>query len=201
MSESLDLPVLDTTAEIAAIFVENHRALLAALERRVGNRAVAEDLLQDAFVRSTGKLHIDNDDRGSVVSWFYRTVKNAAVDYHRRRKTETKALEAFAAEPADETADAQMHTAICQCVARLADTLKPEYAEALKRIELAGVSVKDYAVEAGLSATNAGVRVFRARAALRSQLSHSCGSCATHGCLDCTCETAAGRVKCAGPCR
>ena len=128
-----ETPVQDTTPEIAAIFVENHRALLAALERRVGSRAVAEDLLQDAFVRSAGKLRAD--DEGSVIAWFYRTVKNAAVDYHRRRKTANKALESFAAE--SETAvpsDTELHAAVCQCVSRLADTLKPEYAEALKRI-------------------------------------------------------------------
>jgi hypothetical protein len=47
--------------------------------------------------------------------------------------------------------------------------------------------VKDYAVEAGLTANNAGVRVFRARDALRKQVSRSCGTCAEHGCLDCTC--------------
>jgi RNA polymerase sigma factor (sigma-70 family) len=176
--------ILETTPKIVAIFVENHRALLAVLERRVGSRAVAEELLQDAFVRSAGRLSAD--DEGSVMAWFYRTVKNAAVDYHRRRKTANKALEAFAAEPAVES-DEDFRAAVCQCVAHLAETLKPEYAEALKRIELDGISVKDYAAEVGLSANNAGVRVFRARAALRSQLTRSCGSCATHGCLDCTC--------------
>ena len=175
---------LETTPEIVAIFVENHRALLSVLERRVGSRAVAEDLLQDAFVRSAGRLSAD--DEGSVLAWFYRTVKNAAVDYHRRRKTANKAFDAFAAEPVEE-GEEDFRAAVCQCVAQLAQTLKPEYAEALKRIELDGISVKDYAAEAGLSANNAGVRIFRARAALRNQVTRSCGSCATHGCLDCTC--------------
>ena len=31
--------------------LENHRAFLAYLTRRVGDRALAEDLLQDAFAR------------------------------------------------------------------------------------------------------------------------------------------------------
>lgn len=180
---------LETTPEIVTVFVENHRALLAFLERRVGSRAIAEDLLQDAFVRSAGKLSAD--DEGSILAWFYRSVRNAAVDFHRRRKTANKALETFAAEPAAQ-GDEEFRSAVCQCVGQLAETLKPEYAEALKRIELDGMSVKDYAAEAGLSANNAGVRVFRARAALRSQVTRACGSCATHGCLDCTCGTSAG---------
>lgn len=58
------------------------------------------------------------------------------------------------------------------------DTLKPEYADALRRIDVDGMPVKTYADEAGTSASNAGVRVFRARDALRKQVAHSCGTCA-----------------------
>jgi hypothetical protein len=49
------------------------------------------------------------------------------------------------------------------------------------------VPVKDYAATLGISASNAGVRVFRAREALRKQVARSCGTCADHGCLDCSC--------------
>ena len=47
--------------------------------------------------------------------------------------------------------------------------------------------VQDYAVEAGITANNAGVRVFRAREALRKRVVRWCGSCAERGCIDCTC--------------
>jgi RNA polymerase sigma-70 factor (ECF subfamily) len=148
-------PIQDTTPEVAAIFVANHRDFLAFLERRVGSKAVAEDLLQEAFVKGMGRLRVD--DEHSVIGWFYRTLRNAAVDYHRRHKTANKALESFAAETDDKLdSDAELRAAVCQCVGRLADTLKPAYAEALKRIDVDGVSVKDYAAEAGISASNAG---------------------------------------------
>jgi hypothetical protein len=42
-----------------------------------------------------------------------------------------------------------------------------------------------------LSASNAGVRVFRAREALKKRVTQSCGTCAEHGCVDCTCQTPA----------
>jgi len=183
-------PVQDTTPEVAAVFVENHRDFLAFLERRVGSKAVAEDILQEAFVRGMGRLRVD--DQGSVIGWFYRTLKNAAVDYHRRNKTANKAMESFEAETDDKVeADTELRAAVCQCVSSLADTLKPTYAEALRRIEVDGLSVKEYASEAGISPSNAAVRVFRAREALRSQVSRSCGTCAEHGCLECTCGSAA----------
>ena len=184
--EATEEIVSATTADVAATFVANHRQFLAFLERRVGSRAIAEEILQEAFVRGMGRVQAD--DEQSVIAWFYRTLRNAAVDYHRRHRTASKALDAFAAESADRVEpDAELREAVCQCVGRLADTLKPEYAAAIKRIEVDGLSVKDYAAEVGISSGNAAVRVFRAREALRTQVKRSCGTCAEHGCLECSC--------------
>jgi RNA polymerase sigma-70 factor (ECF subfamily) len=121
------------------------------------------------------------------VAWFYRTLRNAVVDVYRRRGAAERGLAAFAEELRAESPGEEVRGAICRCVARLADTLKPEYAAALRRIDVEGVPVKDFAQEAGISSSNAGVRVFRARDALRTQVARSCGTCATHGCVDCTC--------------
>lgn len=81
-----------------------------------------------------------------------------------------------------------METEICACVSRLAATLKPEYAEALQAIEVTGTPVKAYAEQKGLSSSNAAVRVFRAREALKKRVIESCGTCAEHGCVNCTCK-------------
>jgi RNA polymerase sigma factor (sigma-70 family) len=191
-------PARPVSPEIADIFVANHREFLAFLERRVGSRAIAEDILQEAFVKGMSHLDVDRAESGedSIVAWFYRSLRNAAVDYHRRNQTAGKALASFAAETeARVEPDAQMRAAVCQCVNRLADTLKPEFATALRRVEVDGIPVKDFAAEAGISTSNAGVRVFRAREALRRQVARSCGTCAEHGCLECTCD--AGRGGCA----
>jgi RNA polymerase sigma-70 factor (ECF subfamily) len=175
-----------STPDVAAIFVANHRAFLAFLERRVGSRAAAEDILQEAFVRGIGKVKAESDQ--SVIAWFYQSLRNAAIDYHRRHQSATKALDAFASETADHVEpDDDLRDAVCQCVRGLADTIKPELATAIKRIEVDGLAVKDYAAEVGITPGNAAVRVFRAREALRKQVARSCGSCAEHGCLDCTC--------------
>ena len=75
-------------------------------------------------------------------------------------------------------------------MARLARNLKPEYAEAILAIEVEKASVKSFAERKGITANNAGVRVFRAREALKMQVTESCGACAAHSCLVCTCEGA-----------
>ena len=174
------------------VLVENHRAFLAYLERRVGDRALAEDILQDAFTRmvdAPGQAPGEEE----INPWFYRVLRNATIDRFRRQGTAARALEAFARELETHTAAApEMEAEICGCITRLAGTLKPEYAEALQAIDVDGMPVKTFAEQRGLSASNAGVRVFRAREALKKRLLESCGTCAEHGCRDCTCQTDCG---------
>ena len=182
-----DKPEQEIDGDVAKVLVENHRAFLRFLERHVGRRDLAEDILQDAFARGLPKLATLRDGE-SVVPWFYRALRNATIDHHRRAGASDRALAAFAEEmEKSEDPSKAMHDEVCQCVGRLAGTLKPEYAEALRRVEVDGVAVKDFAAEIGISASNAGVRVHRAREALRRQVAVSCGTCATHGCVDCTC--------------
>jgi RNA polymerase sigma factor (sigma-70 family) len=181
---------MDTPAGSAPVetLLENHRAFLRYLERRVGDRALAEDILQDAFAKVVARPDQAPIDE-AIVPWFYRTLRNAAVDQFRRRGAADRAYGAFARElETHEAPSLDMETEICACVSRLAATLKPEYAEALQAIEVTGTPVKAYAEQKGLSSSNAAVRVFRAREALKKRVIESCGTCAEHGCVNCTCK-------------
>jgi len=172
--------------EPVEVLVENHREFLAFLERRVGSREVAEDLLQEAFARSLDKVPLEADE--SAVAWFYRVLRNAVIDHYRRGGASARAVTALAREMEEHVEpDLDTRNAVCRCVERLARTLKPEYAQALQRVEMDGVPVQQFAAEAGITPNNAGVRIFRAREALRKRVVRSCGTCAEHGCVDCTC--------------
>ena len=169
------------------MLVENHRAFLRFLERRVGDRALAEDLLQDAFTRNLDRLS-DVPDEG-LVPWFYRVLRNAAIDRHRRnggRAASAGRVRAGTGRAWPMRAE-DLHREICACVGRLARTLKPEYAQVLQAVDVEDTPVKAFADTAGLTTSNAGVRLFRARQALRRQVAASCGTCAEHGCVDCSC--------------
>jgi RNA polymerase sigma-70 factor (ECF subfamily) len=167
------------------LLVENHRAFLRFLERRVGSREVAEDILQTAFGRAV--VHADELRDESAVAWFYRVLRNAVTDHFRRADVARRGNAALAREVEAEIAPEEFHEAICGCIRTLAGTLKPEYAEALERVDVEGMAVKDFARAKGITPSNAGVRLARARAALRTQVVASCGTCSEHGCLDCHC--------------
>ena len=178
---------------VVRLLVDNHRRFLAFLTKRVRSREVAEDILQDAFVRGIGKAGSLREGE-SAVAWFYRLLRNALADHYRRAGAESRALEKAAALAGSEepAVDEELMGAVCSCVGTLIDTLKPEYAAALRRVDLEGAGVKAFAAASGISPGNAAVRLHRARQALRRQVERACGTCATHGCLDCHCAEAPG---------
>lgn len=183
-------PTATPESAVVDVLVDNHRRFLAFLERRVGSREAAEDILQDAFVRGMSRADSLRDQE-SAVAWFYRLLRNAIADHFRRRKREERALLELASElVAEAVPEGELSAAVCACVASLVGTLRPSYARAVRRIDLEGASVAAFAAEAGITANNASVRVHRARLALRRQLEKSCGTCATHGCFQCECGAA-----------
>src|SRR5918995_2481345 len=88
------------TPEIAQVLVDNHRRFLSFLARRVPSREIAEDILQDAFVRGITKAP-DIRDNEAITAWFYRVLRNAVVDHYRRAGAEQRAYAQVLAEADD----------------------------------------------------------------------------------------------------
>jgi RNA polymerase sigma factor (sigma-70 family) len=150
------------TPEVLRVLLDNHARFLGFLEQRVGSRDEAEDILQEAFVKSldhTASLR----SSASATAWFYRVLRNAITDHYRRQDTRGRALERLAAEAeVADTPDKELEAVVCACVLSLVETLKPEYGAAIRRVDLEGTSVRGYAGEAGITPGNAGVRLHRA---------------------------------------
>lgn len=166
-----------------------HRGrFLAFLERRVQDAGVAEDILQSAYIRAM--QHEDKlAGQDSVVGWFYRVLRNAIVDQYRRRSAEDKAMDVWGHELEGQASlREEDQRAVCGCIASVMETMRPEYAEVLRAVELGEQRLQDYALERGLSASNARVRAHRARAALKRELVRVCNLCSEHACLDCDCR-------------
>ena len=170
--------------------IERRRQFVAFLDRRLHDRALAEDILQTAYVRAmeaSGSLR----DNESAVAWFYRILRNAIIDHHRRRTSESGALDRWSRElEGTHVPEPQLMDAACRCIMGALESLTPAYTSLLRAVDLAEGSLADYATSEGITPGNAAVRAHRARMALRKELIRCCGTCATHGCVDCTCNEA-----------
>ena len=76
-------------SQLGTLFERYHPALHDFLCRMTGNAAVAEDLVQDVFLRVL-KYRATFRDEGQFDTWLYRIARNARTDYFRsRRPTES----------------------------------------------------------------------------------------------------------------
>lgn len=182
-------PILACTAPAAiALLAENRIPFLSFVERRVGSRAEAEEILQTAFVKGLEKASAIRDT-DSTVAWFYRLLRNSLTDHYRRRSAAQMAEERHRQQEAILYEPNDGHKSVCQCVVKVLSTLKPEYTDVIRRVDLGEIEISSAAASLRISPNNLRVRLHRARKALRIALELSCGSCATRGCGNCTCDS------------
>ena len=193
MSESHDPdehpePLLNNIQRI----IQNEPAFRAFLQKRLGDETLAEDLYQQCLLRAVEHQHsIENQE--SVVPWFYRVLRNALIDYYRSRASHQERHKAFEQEAQvlqeqDVPSLDDVKGTICHCMDSVLETLRPNYADLIRRIDLSGEQPAAVAKDLAITPNNATVRLHRARQALRASLEATCGVCTKHGCLNCTCS-------------
>jgi len=175
-----------------AILVENHKKFQHFLAKRLGNTAVAEELLQQSLKKAV-EHPPEATENASVTAWFYRILKNTLIDYYRSSASENKKISELAEMTAHLGLDStkafdDIQAGICECLNDLLPTLKENYAEVIKLVDLQNESIEAVANKLGVTPNNLMVRLHRARQALRDSLEQACGTCTEHGCLHCTCE-------------
>jgi RNA polymerase sigma factor (sigma-70 family) len=170
-----------------SVLLGSHRQFVKFLERRLRSRELAEEILQASFLKALerkGQLRKSEN----VIAWFYRLLRNAVTDHRRRQAAEARRLGKTFQDGAQLADEPAVHRAICSCITDLVGLLKPEYATLIQRVDLEGTPLPELASELTITPNNAGVRLHRARKALKKQLELACGTCTEHGCLDCSCR-------------
>lgn len=76
-------------ARLGALFERHHAALFDFLCRLTGDPAVAEDLVQDVFVRMLRYRATYRDD-GRFEPWMFRIARNARADHFRKKTPESR---------------------------------------------------------------------------------------------------------------
>ena len=168
---------------------QSHRQLQTFLRRRLGDPHDADEVLQAFAVKAISRSWSLRDVR-SVRGWLGRVLASTLLDHQRRAGVRRRrhVPEAAAASLEGAEPEAAVDGAVCDCLHGLLPTLKPEYAEVLRRIDIAGEPRDHVAAELTTSTNNLTVRLHRARKALQSRLEAMCLTCPEHGHFDCRCE-------------
>jgi len=168
------------------LLVKNLATFVAFTRKRVGDEALAADLVQDSLIKALSAERKPAKDEDSV-AWFYRILRHSIIDLYRRNEARKRALARFESElPA--TPGGAEERMLCQCFRRLLPSLPAQYRDLLEQIDLGGKAPAQVAAKLGVTRNNLTVRLHRARKQLRELLSQNCRACSRHGCLDCTCD-------------
>ena len=183
MGSGAGQPGLEATLSV------NRNAFLGFLVKRLGNRADAEDVLQEFCIRVLArKDQLREADR--MDAWLYAVLRSALNDHYRksgrsRRLKEAVALEAQSAVVTDDPVEDM--DVICNCVKGLVTELRPGDADLIRRIDIDDEDRGIVAADLGLKSGTLNVRLHRARAAFGDALMAHCGPCCRHGFDDCSC--------------
>lgn len=185
-SPSSDSP--EAGQEIAYALLNDRRKFLNFIRVWVQDPADAEDILQKASLKIVSRA-ASLRDATRAEAWIYRIFRNEIADHFRRlavRSRRTAALpeEITAQQPTRVRTDPPR---VCSCAGEELANLRPNYAEALRAMEMGDQTITTYAVRKRVSVNSATVLLHRARKALRGRLQARCGTCAGSGCFDCGC--------------
>jgi RNA polymerase sigma-70 factor (ECF subfamily) len=152
-------------------FVREHRDRAIGLAWRLldGDRAAAEDVVQEAFVRAYRGLDRFREE-ASLSTWFYRILVNEAQRHRRWRWVRERFAGELPAEPADPRAEVVGDPYLQRRIARALGALPRGQREAFVLIHLEGFSVRDTAQITGRAEGTIKSHLHRALASLRERL-------------------------------
>jgi len=156
-------------AQLGVLFDRHHRAVFDFLVRTTGQRAVAEDLVQDVFERILKHRATYRGEAG-FKPWLFRIACNARADHYRRSEPGTSWSDELDGE--DEAPGPERQIEDANEAARLQRALLSMRADKRELIVLARFSELKYEAIAKLLGTDTGtikVRVHRALKELRDK--------------------------------
>ena len=136
-------------ALIRSLYAEHGYALLAYATRITGDRAAAEDVLQETLLRAWRNAEALTEERGSVRAWLFTVARNIMTDRHRARSARPAELaESETVVPvAKDHAPAVVDTMLAY---EALGTLSADHREVLVELYLRGRTVTETAEALGI---------------------------------------------------
>ncbi len=151
--------------------------LRAFFRRRVRNDHLAEDLLQETFVRvHNGLAALQDQER--LAAWVQRIAQNTLRDYFRKgfvsKERLTPDADETPARPEEYPAEENYNAEIAAGLRCLTQQLAPRYREAIELAEFQGLTQGEVGARLDLSLSGAKSRVQRGRDKLKDLLLECC---------------------------
>jgi RNA polymerase sigma-70 factor (ECF subfamily) len=148
------------------LFEQYHAPILNYLHRMVGDRAMAEDLTQDSFVKAYRALPSTKPDL-AFKAWLYRIATNTAISQLRRRKV-VRWVPFLGTQDYATNENVERTVGYRQDVEQALRQLPEHYAAVLILRHYEGLSLAETADALGITENAAKLRLFRARKAFAS---------------------------------
>ena len=146
-------------------------ALRAFIRRRVNDAHIADDLLQEVFVRIHNKIDtVTDEDRLSA--WLFNIARNVITDHYRRRSEAN--LDDSGLQVGRESLDVNLNDQVGKWLVQRIAQLPDAYREAVTLSEMNGMRQAEIAEQIGLSVSGAKSRVQRGRQLLKDLLLQCC---------------------------
>lgn len=140
------------------------------IRRRVSDKAEAEDILQDVFLKLAQRAE-ELPEPAKLHGWIFLITRNAIIDRYRTRKETVVLPETL--EAGEEAAPEELE-ALTASLRRMIRTLPMPYREAILLTEIEGMPQVELATRLGISVSGAKSRVQRGRRMLKKMLLDCC---------------------------
>lgn len=156
---------------ISSLWQAHRFRLRNYIAKRVRERDVVDDILQEVFLKVNAGLHTVKS-QASILAWLYRIAAHSIADHYRSQKPWDALPDDDELAAPDQQRDyvAELATCIQPFMADLPET----YRSALQLSEIEGLPQKEVAYRLGISLSGAKSRVQRGREKLRLRLLECC---------------------------
>jgi RNA polymerase sigma-70 factor (ECF subfamily) len=153
------------------IWREYHSRLRAFIKRRIADDVIAEDTLQNVFLKMhSGLPSLKETTR--LQSWLYSIARNAIIDHYRSQKPWTDIPVSLT--HAESNLGEKVVEELSDCLQPMIECLPEIYREAIILSELKGLKQREVAELQGTSLSGAKSRVQRGRALLKAMITDCC---------------------------
>lgn len=159
------------TQAVEQIWQAFHGKLHRFIFSRVKDFTVADDLLQEVFLRVHARFETFKEGT-NLEGWLYRITRNVIADYYRARTPERELPEILAEQEKSVTEIAKEQTQ--QHLISMIQRLPEPYREALMLAEIECLPQKEVAARQNVTLTCAKSRIQRGRVMLRQMLFSCC---------------------------